>query len=61
MKGGKRDGAGRKNSENKRAVRWPIRWTAEEQQLILIASEKSGKSPTDIIRTAALDFSSNLI
>jgi len=55
MRGGSRKGAGRKPGSDNRSVRWPVRWTANEESEIEAASKKAGKSPTDFIRESALD------
>lgn len=55
MRGGAREGAGRKLGSNNRSVRWPIRWTEEEQQEIESAAVALGKPPSEIIRAGTLE------
>jgi len=55
MRGGKRKGAGRKLGSDNRAVRWPVRWTADEEATIEVAARMAGKTPTDFIRDSALE------
>ncbi len=55
MRGGKRQGAGRKPRSDNRAVHRPVRWTAGEEAEIEAAAKKAGKSPTDFVRETALE------
>ncbi len=55
MRGGKREGAGRKPSPETRRVRWPVRWTSDEMAEIEVAATEAGQTPTDFIRDAALN------
>lgn len=59
MKGGKRPGSGRPagtTADNPRRVRFPVRWTEEEQRLIEQAAKHTGKSASEIIRDATMEW-----
>ena len=55
MRGGKRPGAGRKPSPDPAEVRWPVRWTKEEQRRVREAAESRGITPTEFIKEAAME------
>lgn len=58
VRGGSRPGSGRPPgsiSASPRRVRWPVRWTDEEQLLIERAAERTGQSVSDIIRDATME------
>lgn len=53
--GGKRPGSGRKHGEPKR-IRWPIRWSQAEEEMIEEKALKAGLSVTGLIKRAVEQF-----
>lgn len=54
MRGGHREGAGRKPGLNNRVARWPVRWTEAEEKAIEFAAYQSRKTPSEYIRESTL-------